>query len=147
MTSVRKYNELKSKEGVRIEISYVPETTQANGFEFWKATGVSFSIENSTDTGLWNDSRVTLVLINRNSEQSQQVYQVQMGNPSTSEGLTSFSGDIMGTVPVFEVSEDGTPTSYSPQVALVIDGVWQIDPVQPGEQHNFNFAWLIPETA
>jgi hypothetical protein len=32
--------------------------------------------------------------------------------------------------------------AYPPQIAVVIDGVWQIDPVQLGEQHNFNIAWI-----
>jgi hypothetical protein len=137
----REYNDLKSTQGVQIEIDYIADSTISGNYSNWQAAGINLMvgcpIANFSAIGY-----ITLVLINRNSEQFQMVYEITMNGAQVADGVMWFSNNLFDQIPIFSVSEDGTPTFYSPQIAVVIDGVWQVDPVQPGEQHNFNFKWL-----
>jgi hypothetical protein len=52
--------------------------------------------------------------------------------------------DLVGqTNVVFTAEWQGPPNILhdNPQIALVLDGVWQEDPMQAPGTHNFNFAW------
>lgn len=52
--------------------------------------------------------------------------------------------DLVGkTDETFTSSWAGPQGTFSdhPQIALVLDGVWQEDPMQAPGTHNFNFAW------
>jgi hypothetical protein len=137
------YANLESTHKITIETSYIAVFASNAGFESYTTSGLAFVVGAETTASLGSSSTATLVLINRNSEQGQQVYQVHLKNTSDGgeEPVTHWIGDIVDPVSMFGVSEDGSPTFYHPQIALVVDGVWQVDPIQQGDQHNFNFAW------
>lgn len=136
----REYNNLKSTQGVQIEIDYIADSTISGNSTTWQAAGINLMVGCPT-ADFSASSNITLVLINR-SEQSQMVYEITMNGAQIADGVIWYTNNLFDTIPMFFVSEDGTPTVFSPQIAVVIDGVWQVDPVQSGQQHNFNFEWL-----
>lgn len=143
---IRYVANLHSRQGIDIAISYsIVEDTFAN-HPRWIATDVSFGCQ-AKDGLLMADWDVSLVLINRYfSEdiyyQQQKVWVVPMHMADSYMGITMFSG---GDIPA--VDAQYAPTDFyikcHPQAALVANGVWQIDPIQHGEQHNFNFDWML----
>lgn len=98
------------------------------------------------------DDRITAVVVDRffipgDSSLSQYVYITELsGNDGVFEGIiapTQSNATGPASVPASVEVFAGFNVICMPQIAVVVDGVWQTDPIQPGEQHNFNFAWMF----
>lgn len=144
MVSQVYYGHLRSKQGVNIDFGY---TLQCFADETGRRNCVVQNIQFVlTGQGVLHaDSKITVVLINRffvnNSYyDGDRLYKVQLTAGPTEDGLTTFSGNLDGPIETYSIPAD-IHLAYRPQIAVVIDGEWQTDPVQPGEQHNFNIAW------
>lgn len=129
---------LKSKQGRNIVVDYVTQATaNEDGPTIYKAN-VMFRVD-----GFPNE-RITAVLINQffipgDESLSETVYIQEL---SGNDGVFSFTLSELVDINLQVFGSDFT--QCYPQIAVVIDGDWQIDPIQPGEQHNFNFAWKTP---
>src|SRR3954471_13997742 len=130
---------LHSKQGIDITVSYGITITNESGHPHYKAVNIAFGCQAH---GALLAGDVSLVLINRYfSEdvyfQRENVWIIPMHIADMYMGITILSGGNIA-----EVDAQFAPSDFyikcHPQVALVVNGEWQIDPVQPGEQHNFN---------
>ena len=140
----RRLARLHSKQGVDITISYGIAIEYDSGRPYYKAVDIAFGCQAH---GALLAGNVSLVLINRYfSEdvffQREKVWVVPMHMADMYMGITILSG---GTIA--EADAQFAPSDFyikcHPQVAVVVNGEWQIDPIQSGEQHNFNFDWIL----
>jgi hypothetical protein len=142
---------LRSTHGVKIHTQYNPMFSETNRQRLYKVSGVNFVVEGWDGVAIDKDSDVLLVLINRYFRRhdlvQEQVYHVHMRYSQTYQLQTSFIGGIPGEI--VNQTEDkltGETIVCRPQLALCIGDVWQIDPIQPNDEHNFNFAWKLPSS-
>jgi hypothetical protein len=143
MSDIRRYAELKSSQGIQIEIGYVIDYTNVNRVPTYRTSGVTFVIE-AADHILPSNASVTIVLINRfyidgSYLSAQAVTQIPMAHSFTEQGLSAFYGNKMGTSIAWVNPTDIFIIDH-PQIAVVVNGGWQQDPMQHG-LHNFNFDW------
>jgi hypothetical protein len=127
----------RSREGRRFRVEYVilPETISWN--PTYSANYVSIYV-----AGMPHE-RVSAVLVNRfmipgDEHLSETVHIVEL---TGDDGV--FKGFLQAPIPATLQVFSGFNVTCMPQIAVVVDGVWQVDPIQPGQQHNFNFAWLL----
>jgi hypothetical protein len=129
---------LKSKQGRKIRLEYVIEPNPTSGIPpAYNVVYLAIFVD-----GL-PDDRITAVIVDRyyipgDEMLSQNVYITEL---SGNDGV--FTGFIPPPIPASIEIFAGFNDICLPQIAVVANGVWQIDPVQPGEQHNFNFAWMF----
>jgi hypothetical protein len=99
-------------------------------------------------TTLRPTAEVSAVLLNRWQQNGvttrQQSWNKQLYLAEQLEDTVAFTMSLTDAALVRYVEGD-LITIGAPQVAVVINGVWHEDPLQPG-LHNFNFAWMLPRS-
>jgi hypothetical protein len=97
-------------------------------------------------TTLRPTARISAVLLNRWQQNGvttrQQSWNKQLYLAEQHEDTVVFTVSLTDAALVRYVEGDLIIIG-APQVAVVIDGVWQDDPLQPG-MHNFNYVWMLP---
>jgi hypothetical protein len=140
---------LRSIQGIKIRTAYNPLFSETESQRLYQVADISFTVEGWDGVAIHANSDVLLVLINRYFRHSrqiqQQVHHIHMLYYQTYQLQTYFIAGIRGAlVSRVEDKKSGDVIMCMPQLAVCVDGVWQIDPIQPNEEHNFNFAWKMP---
>ena len=133
----------KSAQGVNIAVGYTIDEQIANAYTLHEAVQIRVSVYGTT---LRPTARTSAVLLNRWQQNGattrQQSWNKQLYLAEQHEHTVVFTTSLTDAALVRYVEGD-LITVGAPQVAVVIEGVWQDDPLQPG-MHNFNFVWMLP---
>jgi hypothetical protein len=137
---------LKSAQGIEIMINYHINHSHAQGVENYQAESLYFNVI-GTPPQINSRSTVQIVLINRyfvnNTYDRQKVLLTRLSWIESIGKNITFDNNLNTPIDAKQDSTDGHFTVCHPQIALVVDSVWQQDPWQWPGAHNFNFAWQI----
>lgn len=138
---------LKSAQGIVIDVGYIIELNDYVSYQVYFATQVDISVSGIGTLGA--EAEVTAVLINRWFQNgqfvNQQVVIKSLSLEQVYEDLVAFTVTLPGNYVAESVNPGPLITDCRPQIAVVVDGVWQQDPEQWPGAHNFNFAWRFDE--
>ena len=130
------YANLKSQQGRHITVEYFVTPTPNQAMTTY-AANVIVHVEGD------KDDQISAVLVNRfyipgDEGLSQDVYTRTLKYENS-----GFISPQIQLVAVTKLLFNYVIIECKPQIAVVINGEWQIDSWQPNEAHNFNFAWII----
>lgn len=138
----------KSSQGVNIDVGYIIDEQDTGEYILYEAAELSFSVYGFGT--VLSTSKITVVLINRWFQNEamihQQVIIKSLGLSEEFEDLVAFAAIVPDTPLARSINPGNLITVVKPQIAVVIDGVWQQDPLQWPGAHNFNFTWKVPST-
>lgn len=148
--SLPHYVQLRSVQGLQIQIEYTTRWKQEDGNGYWLAEGVNFLVEGPPSV-IKPTSTVEFVLLSRvygegADYSGERCWKIPGSRSDPGEGLTAFVGFIDGTITIYEETHIIWLVS-KPQIAVCVDGVWQVDPAQVNpadltwQPHNFSFEW------
>jgi hypothetical protein len=136
----------KSAQGANIAVGYTIDEQIAGAYTVHEAMQLNVAVYG---TNLRPTARITAVLLNRWEQNGvtrrHQSWTKQLNLAQQREGMVAFTVSIADAALVRYVEAD-LLTIGAPQVAVLIDEVWQGDPLQRG-MHNFNFAWMLPRSS
>jgi hypothetical protein len=135
----------KSVEGVTMGLKLETSTYAANN-DSGGGNAYSFSLSASsahitstskvrailTDTCTWSIARQSF----------QNGLQADMKQKQTTDGSVVFSADFTGSLPTNYAVHGGDSYTCTADFSVVVDGIWQTDPVNGS--HNFNFNFFSP---
>ena len=142
LTTLSRFARLRSKQGNNIRIDY--KTTFDQGKINESVTDIHFTV---IAYGITESAPVVVKLIenfyfNYATKQNSLTFNVPLRLESVVPGGYNFIGSLSNTLTVKWPSTVANKSIVDlPQIAISINGEWQIDPIQPGNQHNFNFIW------
>jgi hypothetical protein len=136
---------LKSAAGIHIAVGYVIEEMISGAVTIYEASQVDLSVYG---TMLRPTAQINAVLINRWQQNGVTTYRQEwireLRLACIDEDVVAFAASLFATPMARTVNPGNLITIGVPQIAVVVDGVWQQDPVQYPGAHNFNFAWEVP---
>jgi hypothetical protein len=144
LTSLNRLARLRSTQGTDILITY-RTTFDANDY-YITVTDIDFTV--TVYNNVLESTPVSIALINN--------YYIDYVTFKNAESLTlpltfqsfatdptgyNFTGSIPNTYAVKAPYSTGHVLVDLPQIAACDNNVWQVDPIQRGIEHNFNFVW------
>ena len=135
---------LRSAQGVSIQVSYLPRSKQQGDMSLYWAEDLSVRV-----CGLdLKHAKITAVFVNRyfvnGVLNGTNTHRATLHRVLEGPLLTAYEGLMVAVAPdCCQVLPNNHLVVCRPQIAVVIDGVWQTDPVQWGDMHNFNFSWTL----